>query len=352
MSEPAKKLRLFDPVVGSAPIEQAPPAAPPPPAAEPPGPTVQGVIESYLRHCAVAGTHCPEALDERRRTLRGFAKHLGMFPVPIAEARAYHLSDWIEGVTSWKSSSTRKAKANQVNACFNWAAKQGRIDRNPFAGVNYAEAERRPCLDDGTLDTMALHANKRFERAVRFLRLTGCRLSELCRLVWANVDLPRQTVMLAEHKSKKKTGKPRIFALVAEAVALLEEIRREQSAAGEPDAGRHVFVNNRGTPWNRRTLGQQLRRMKARGQVRSKATLHGIRHQAGTEAVKNGAPLKHVALQLGHSSTAITERYYVHLDDNAEIMRAAAAKSLGKNSPAGAPCDGGTGTPHPAGEKG
>lgn len=276
--------------------------------------TVTDLIDAYLAYARAVKLHCDEALAERDRVLRAFTASFGT--MLVAELRPFHLEDWIIAEPKWKSSSTRKAKANQVNAALNWAARSRRIAENPCRGVTFAEAERRPILDDGTLVALIRKAHPAFESAAEFLRLTGIRLSDLCRLRWEGVDLVRGIAVVDQHKGRKKTGKPKVFALPQGALQLLAKLPGQRVG--------HVFLNARGRPWNRGTLGQHLRRLKKRLGVHTKATLHGIRHQFATVAVRRGVPLKHVAMQLGHSSTAITERYYVHIDGDANLMRAAA----------------------------
>jgi len=52
------------------------------------------------------------------------------------------------------------------------------------------------------------------------------------------------------------------------------------------------------------------------------ATLHGIRHLFGTLGVKRIGNLKLVSKSLGHASTIITEKHYVHIDEaDVEALR-------------------------------
>lgn len=293
----------------------------------PDDPTVAEVIALYLRHSQVEGTHCAEARAERERVLGRFADYRAAEGRPpygelhISRCRAHMLSDWIEAQERWKSSGTRRAKANVVKACFAWAADGERIYRNPFKAVSYEEAERREELPDSTIDQVGRLTHKHYERALRFLRLTGARLSELCAAVWQDMRIESGIWVIRKHKSRAHTKKDKIVALVPEAIEVLEEIRRERASCGVDEL---VFLNTRGTAWNRRTLGQHLRRLKKRHGITSQATLHGIRHRAATAAIAAGAPLKLVSQQLGHSSTAVTEKYYVHLGEEQipEIARA------------------------------
>lgn len=295
--------------------------------ADGPALSVRDLVELYLRHAAAIGLHCSEARVERERVLRAFAEHCdGM---PVDRLKPYHLSEWIEGNARWKSVSTRRAKANAVNACFNWALQQERIERNPFARVRYAEAERRQEMPDETLDRIATLASKPFEYVVRFLRLTGCRLSELCGATWCDVDLDNGVWTIPRHKSRRYTHKPKTVALIAEAVTLLLAIQSLPTMfpAGQGDL---IFTNNRGTGWNRRTLGQTLNRLKRKHGINCNASLHGVRHRAASAAVIAGAPLPLVAAQLGHASTAVTERYYVHVNGQIGAIRDAWQRSTPK----------------------
>lgn len=282
--------------------------------------TTREIVCAYLRHCEIEHVHCPEARAARVSLLDQFAAECS--DRPVEELKPYHLTDFIEARSKWRSVATRRSRANYVRACFQWAADQERISRNPFLSVRYTDSERRPDLPDATLDLVARLANKRYESALRFLRLTGCRLSELCNALWPDVDLAKGVWTIPRHKSRRYTGKPKRVALVPEAVDLL-------LALPEPHQG-PIFLNTRDTPWTRRTLGQHLRRLKIRHGIEGKATLHGIRHTFGTQAVANGAPIKLVAKQLGHSTVTVTERYYCDLDGEMDAVRDAASKGLPK----------------------
>jgi integrase len=298
--------------------------------------TVKDVIDLYLRHAATMRKHCPEARADRERTLGLFSADWGQ--LAVRDAKPFHLSDWIESRPGWKSVSTRRAKANEIRAAFAWAADGERIDRNPFKSVRYAEAERRPEMPDATLDTICSLANKQFERAARFLRLTGCRLSEMCRAVWRDVDLVRAVWVIPNHKSVAFTGRPKTVALVPEAVNLLLELRTlafpaAKNAVGTlaVSANAFIFLNTRGKQWNRRTLGQHLRRMKKVHGIDCKATLHGARHRAISAAIIAGGDITLIAQQAGHSTPAITSRYYAHLDTDEALN--AIRDAFGKGIP-------------------
>jgi integrase len=286
--------------------------------------TVRELLLLYLTHGAAVGLHNAESLIQRQRRFAAFAKVHG--DKLTTDCQPWMLSDWIEGLPRLKSSATRKAYADQINAAFNWAVDGRRIAENPFRSVGYPESEPRACMPDDALEKIESLSNGPFETALRFLRLTGCRLGELCNATWPEFDLDRGLWTIQKHKTRGTSRKAKMVALVHEAVELLAAIKIK---AGDRKT---VFVNTRGRPWHGDTLGKQLRRMKSRHGLEVKATLHGIRHQVGTEAIRNGAPLKMVSLQLGHANVAITERYYCHTDGYLEELKRAAQASLPKVS--------------------
>lgn len=279
--------------------------------------TASEVIALYLRHSQATNLHGQAARAEREYTLGLFSVRFG--GIDVSELKPYHLSDWIEGNDRWKSVSTRRAKANCVRAAFEWAAKGERIDRNPFKSVRYAEAERRPDMPEEVIEQIAKAGSKPFERAIRFLRLTGCRLGELCAAKREDFDLGAGLWIIHRHKSRRFTCRPKVVALLPEAVAIIRT---------SPEGG-YAFVNLRGKPWTRVTLGQTWRRLKKRLGIETAASLHGIRHRFATSAIGNGAPIKLVAEQLGHASAAVTERFYWHRNaGHLEAIREAAALSI------------------------
>ncbi|HEY2910194.1 MAG TPA: tyrosine-type recombinase/integrase [Gemmataceae bacterium] len=285
--------------------------------------TVREVIALYVRHAEAENVHGPAARADREYTFGLFVAACG--DLPVAECRAFHLTDFVQAHPEWKSVATRRSKANAIRAAFRWAMEQERIDRHPFAGIRFAEAERRPALADDVLVDVLAVASKRYERALRFLRLTACRTGELCAATWADVDLDRGVWIIPRHKSRRFTGRPKEVALVPEAVNLLRSIAERQPAgyAGV------IFLNSRDEPWTPGVLSQQLRRLKQRHGIKAVGSLHGIRHCALSAMIGAGAALKLVAEQAGHASTAITEKFYWHRSaEHLEAIRAAVALGI------------------------
>lgn len=284
-------------------------------------PTVRAVVERFLAHAVATDRYCPESLEERQRVLLAFALHAG--DRLVADCCADHLGEWIESNPTWKATNTRRSKAHQVNAAFNWAAKVGRIPRNPFASISYEEGEPRPATPDPLFEQVALRANYPMRRMLWFMREVGCRPCELRKILWEEVDWEKQIIVHIKHKNRKKTRKPRIIVLTPAALALLKDLQAEGGVTGA------IFRNQRGEPWKKQALVLHWQRLRARAKVAKapNATMHGIRHQFGTTAIRNNGNIKLISLAMGHASVTTTEKYYVQCSQDVDAIRREVAKA-------------------------
>lgn len=143
--------------------------------------------------------------------------------------------------------------------------------------------------------------------AIALLLLTGARRGEILALTWAQVELERGLLRLAE----SKTG-PRVIHLNAAALAILERLPR---VAGNPyvivGERRGAHLVNLTKPWH------VLRTVARLDGVR----LHDLRHTHASVGAAAGLGLPMIGALLGHTQAATTHRY-AHLA--ADPVRAAA----------------------------
>ncbi|MCH7709058.1 MAG: tyrosine-type recombinase/integrase [Myxococcales bacterium] len=134
--------------------------------------------------------------------------------------------------------------------------------------------------------------------AIRFALLTGMRRGEVEGLTWSEVNLGAASVELTD----SKTGKRRVY-LNAPAVALLAGLERR---------GEFVFPNRTGD--KRINLDPAWRKIRARADLED-VRFHDLRHSHASVGVGAGLAMPLLAKLMGHSSTAMTERY-AHLADD------------------------------------
>lgn len=274
--------------------------------------TVASVLDAYLRH---AERHLsPRHYSHELAILTRFAEDHGRREVETC--KPIHLTEWLDAQETWRSSWTLYRVVATVKRAFKWGAAQRLIRENPFAGVSRRPgAPRRPITDDEfqrLLRGAGGPTGKTFRQALVFMRWTGCRPGEMANLVWSDIDLERARLVITAHKTAKRTGRPRIVPLTPVVVKLLA-YRRTQTE------GPRVFLNAYGNAWHRSALALRLKRCRLRQNIPKDATLYGIRHSFGTQAITRGVDLKTLSQLMGHTTTRMTE-HYLHLAGESEHL--------------------------------
>jgi integrase len=157
-----------------------------------------------------------------------------------------------------------------------------------------------------------------FRLLVQAALQTGCRYSELARLVVADFNRDSETLVIRQSKS----GRARHVVLTNEGASLFRRL-----AVGR--AGSDVMLGKaNGEAWR---TSHQLRPMAQacqRAKINPPVSFHALRHTWASLATMNGTPLLVVAKNLGHADTRMVERHYGHLAPSyiADAIRAGAPK--------------------------
>jgi integrase len=144
---------------------------------------------------------------------------------------------------------------------------------------------------------------------IRLLILTGCRRSEIFRLMWDEVDLATGCLRLEDSKTGAK-----IVPLGPPAIRLLAGAQRVRGNSyvcwGDTDEGPFIGIDK---AW---------RRIRSAAGVED-LRIHDLRHSFASVAVAGGESLVIIGKVLGHKQTSTTDRY-AHLSD--DPLRAAAGR--------------------------
>ena len=164
----------------------------------------------------------------------------------------------------------------------------------------------------------------------------GMREGEICGLRWRNVDLKRQTLMVAEtigHEGSKwyvkepKTGGSRRELYIPDALIPYLSARRatmneermatgckidELFVTGSAD-GRFMQPHYLSTRWRR--VADALELIGTQGK---RPTFHDLRHTYATAAIAHGVDIKTVSSSMGHANAAMTMNTYASADPDAK----------------------------------
>ena len=230
-------------------------------------------------------------------------------PIPLAAVSRADIASLHHALRQTPTAANRVLSL--LSKMFNLAERWGlRVDgTNPCRHVErFPERPRERFLSDDEL----AHLGSVLERAekdglasaeavaaIRLLLLTGCRVSEILRLQWEDVDIERRCLKFAD----SKTGAKRI-PLNSAAISVLDGLAR-RSAWVLPGRDPSESLVNLAQPWNR------IRDRAELGEVR----LHDLRHTHGSSAASAGLSLHLVGALLGHRQPATTARY-AHLAED------------------------------------
>lgn len=135
-----------------------------------------------------------------------------------------------------------------------------------------------------------------FADIVRFLSLTGCRLSEALGLRWEWIETDRRTIHLPDAKAGAR------YVYVGEAARRILLAREQASSAW-------VFPNRTGDgPVTKPAIEGYWRRLRKRTGLVN-ARLHDLRHTVGTFGGQTGHNAFVIRDLLGHKTLAMTNRY-------------------------------------------
>ncbi|KQP36409.1 site-specific integrase [Methylobacterium sp. Leaf100] len=184
------------------------------------------------------------------------------------------------------------------------------ITINPAAGVRKPAGKRRTrrlsAEEYGALGKaiaeMLEGAEERWQAAagVRLLALTGCRLGEIVKLQWSEVDRAGHCLRLEDSKEGAS-----VRPVGSAVLALLDGLQR---APGSP----YVLPAARGSGAFT-SLDDALERIMVRACLEG-VTAHTLRHSFASTAGDLGYSDSTIGAMLGHAGSTVTSRYVHHLD--------------------------------------
>lgn len=167
-----------------------------------------------------------------RQYLESFAKSIPR-DLTVGALKPFHVTQWLDRHAKWKSNTQRGAVA-ALKRAFQWAIDEGYIDRSPVASVRKAPAERRETIlsADQRKLILAEVSDDQFRDFLTLMMETGARPQEIRILEARHVDVENGVWVLPpnEHKTGRKTRKPRVVYLTPAALAISKRLAERYPA--------------------------------------------------------------------------------------------------------------------------
>ncbi len=204
---------------------------------------------------------------------------------------------------------SRAIVLRSVQRCFNWGVEMRLIPPHRLGKIRKPQArERDRFLTDEEFRQLLRATNPEngsrsgavFRRFLFAMEWTFCRPGELARLKWKHIRWEQNVALLPHHKTKR-TGKPKIIALIPRMKRLLEWLRARSTSE-------FCFVNSKQESWTRGALEKRMETLREKTGLKE-VVPYTLRHRAATKSILRTGDLKMTSLMLGHNSTRTTERY-------------------------------------------
>lgn len=243
-----------------------------------------------------------------------------------------------------KSEATIAAVLGAVGRIYKFAARRlGFGGLSPIALMlsserpKVSQATRRPIFTPEQIEQTLAAATEPYRTLFTVAALTGARVSELCGITWADVnldDLDDAEIMFAWQVDRKGNRRPTKTDGSARTVPIPRELAlvlaRHKLASRDVRAEAFVFATFTGRPLSQRNVARALRKAQERatdehGQptfpvlheeggipAGGVPSMHSFRHTVASRALLAGESVDEVAFLLGHRDATVTRVVYIH----------------------------------------
>lgn len=279
------------------------------------GTTIDVVMQSFLnwtKENREIGTY-----DGYFRFLDPFEKRF--HGLPVKELNAGHVQIWLNERKTWNST-TKRSAITAIMRCFNWAAKNMGLERNPVKGMEKPEAKRRTTVITHEEFEKLLSGVK--DQAFRDLMIvsydTGARPFEIKNLEARHVQLDKHRAVIPGEEAKG--GIPRAIYFPTE--RSLEVVKRltKKNTTGP------LFKNNRGNKWTGYAVKNRLEDLETA--LGKRINHYALRHSFVTRKLLAGVDSHIVASLAGHRDTKQLDQTYSHVATDYEHMLREAQRDL------------------------
>jgi integrase len=244
--------------------------------------------------------------------------------VQLDRINAGHVQRFVAEKIAESSARGRELRPKTIQNCvrvlskiFNTALDWQMLSRSPMVRIRLPRVERRE-MDFLRPEEVRVLLTKTEDPDFRCLLMlaifSGMRQGELLALQWGDVDWNRSTIKVRRAFSRGKLMSPKTATSIREVRVgrqLLVALREHQMRCGA--RSEFIFSARNGAHLDPANLMKRGFEPAVRHAGLRKIRFHDLRHTYASIMINEGANLKFVSKQLGHSSIQITLDRYSHL---------------------------------------
>ena len=275
--------------------------------------TVREIVDRFLRWCGPR--RASSTVRQYRSRLKKLVRVFG--DSEFEDLRPLDLQEFLDDINLGMAPDTQRSNIIVLERLQTWAVEFQMLDVPVLTGIEKPRGRRReriPTADE--ISQMMAAADRPFQLIYTALRYSGARPNELCRSRVSDIDVETNCIVLKDHKTAAKTGRPRVIPVGSKLQAIINE-----SLAGRTEG--HLFLRANGKPWTTDSLGAKFRRLRERLGLPRDLVLYLARHEFATRVVK-ARGIYEAGQALGHADIKTTQRYaHLDLDDIRRAQEAA-----------------------------
>ena len=248
------------------------------------------------------------------------------------------------------SVATLRKRWRHIKAFLNWCVEQGHLDESALDGIRPPKEEKKTpeFLTPEQLERWLRAVDADFEikksdgtahegqitwiKDAALLAVgTGIRRSALVNLRWRDVNFDTGFLTVRNNPDtgfKTKSGHARWVPIVADAKDVLQRLHVEAGATQDGEPTGYVLRNRSGGQLDAQYVTKRFKYYVRRAKLPDEIHFHSLRHTCASWLAMKGVSMKIIQSILGHSTTAVTEKY-AHLKPDAmkDAMEEAFASS-------------------------
>lgn len=262
--------------------------------------TVVALCDEFLDFC-----HRRQAVATFKwylRYLEPFCQHVGA-KLKADDLRPYMVTRWVDEQYPDASPSTKHGATRAVVRVYNWAMKEGLLERNPVQYVSKpTPTPREAYVTPADFERILKQVRGEFRDVLLFLWRTGARPQEFPLIEAKHVEDRRITLDRVDSKGKKHR---RVIYLDDTAAEIVERLCRRHPQGP-------IFRNTEGRPWCKDSMNCRMRRLREKLKIDGLCAV-ALRHGYITRKLKEGMDPITLGVLVGHKDPSMIAKTYQHL---------------------------------------